>query len=536
MQSKHYSSKSLDHLGLISGLCTELGIAQFIDDLFPEQSSNRRISYGKLLEAMLLNGLGFVSRTLHMYPAYFSDKPVDRLLGPGIEAEHINDDALGRCLDKLYEQGVSDVYQSLAEKVVNHLGLACQSLHLDSTSFHVDGAYESEDDLQTIRITKGYSRDHRPELNQVILNLITENQAGLPVYMQACSGNTNDSEGFKKIVKSHIASLKSAQQCRYFVGDAALYSVETIQSLSEQNQLFITRVPQKLTTAKAVISNKHNCDFTTLANGYSGCWFESDYAEVKQRWLLIRSEQASKRESHTLKKRFLKLGEKSISEFKKLRRQIFSCDVDARKALSQWQTKHPHVDVVNISIEARVKHKGRGRPSKNSPCENEYKIEGSLCSPINQYSKEKESKGFFILATNDCENELSMQAMLDHYKSQQTVEKGFRFLKSPDFLTSSLYLKKPERIEALLMVMTCCLMIYAAMEHLIRRELEAKNLFFPDMKKKPGQKPTARWVFFCFQGIHLLIINKEERHIVNMQELHRTILRCLGPSYQDIYS
>jgi transposase len=69
------------------------------------------------------------------------------------------------------------------------------------------------------------------------------------------------------------------------------------------------------------------------------------------------------------------------------------------------------------------------------------------------------------LATNDCSEHLDMQAMLDHYKSQQKVEGGFRFLKSPDFLVSSLFLKKPERIEALLMVMTCCLMVYAALSH-----------------------------------------------------------------------
>ena len=50
---------------------------------------------------------------------------------------------------------------------------------------------------------RGYSRDHRPELNQVVLNLIIENQAGIPAYMQAASGNINDNEGFKNIDKQH---------------------------------------------------------------------------------------------------------------------------------------------------------------------------------------------------------------------------------------------------------------------------------------------------------------------------------------------
>jgi transposase len=110
-----YTSKSIDHLGLISVLCQELGIAEFIDNQIPNQSEYRHISYGQLLVTMILNGLGFVSRTLHMYPAYFSDKPVEQLLGAGIKADHINDDTLGRCLDKLYEHGVSNLYQDLSE-------------------------------------------------------------------------------------------------------------------------------------------------------------------------------------------------------------------------------------------------------------------------------------------------------------------------------------------------------------------------------------------------------------------------------------
>ena len=77
-------------------------------------------------------------------------------------------------------------------------------------------------------------------------------------------------------------------------------------------------------------------------------------------------------------------------------------------------------------------------------------------------------------------------------------ENGFRFLKSPDFLTSSLYLKKPERIEALSIVMTCCLMVYAALDHKIRAELNGQSANFPNFKYMPTQTPTARWVFFCF--------------------------------------
>lgn len=537
MSDSSYKNKRLDHLGLISVFCKEMGLAELIDSAMGKQSKNRNISYGQTFIAMLLNGLGFNGRTLHMYPEYFEDKPLDRLLGKGIEAEHINDDVLGRCLDKLYDVGVSKLYQQLSEKVISHLKLPCNSLHLDSTSFHLDGEYTSEDtDTKAISLVKGYSRDHRPELNQVVLNLITENQAGIPLYMQAASGNTNDMKGFNQIVKSHISSLKAAQNCQYFVGDAALFSSDTITELNEQGQLFITRVPQTLKEAKAVIASKNSHRFLPLDDGYSGIWFDSEYANVTQKWLLIRSEQASKRETHTLDKRMHKDAEKSRKSFKKVCQKTFGCEADAKVALALWQQEQPFQDVKGRIAKVAV-YKSVGRPKKGEePTGYSYQICGELYTPIGRRDDALANTGLFIITTNDCRGELSMAEMLAIYKSQQAVEKGFRFLKSPDFLTSAFYLKKPERIEALLMVMTSCLMVYAALEHLIRQTLTETNAFFPDMKKKDTQRPTARWVFLCFQGIDVLTVDKEHTFILNIKERQEIVIDCLGEPYRQIYS
>ena len=144
--------------------------------------------------------------------------------------------------------------------------------------------------------------------------------------------------------------------------------------------------------------------------------------------------------------------------------------------------------------------------------------------------------GLFILATNDLTEQLDMQELLDIYKSQQSVERGFRFLKSPEFLTSSLYLKNAKRIEALLMVMTCSLMIYAALEHRIRKELRSHNQYFIDMKNKPTQKPTARWVFLKFNGINELYVNDDVPIIVGITSQQQMLLKILGHIYVEIYS
>ena len=86
---------------------------------------------------------------------------------------------------------------------------------------------------------------------------------------------------------------------------------------------------------------------------------------------------------------------------------------------------------------------------------------------------------------------------------------AFRVLKAPRFLASSLSLKKPERIMALLRVMTVCLLVYAALEYRIRQALKDHDATFPNQTGQPVQNPTARWVFQYFVGIHVLLIPGE---------------------------
>ena len=84
--------------------------------------------------------------------------------------------------------------------------------------------------------------------------------------------------------------------------------------------------------------------------------------------------------------------------------------------------------------------------------------------------------------------------------------------------------------------MTCYLIVYAPLEHKIREELKAKEAYFPNLKYKPCQNLTAGWVFFCFQGVDILIISEEQQLVLNIKERSRIIIDCMGPTYQQIYS
>lgn len=248
------------------------------------------------------------------------------------------------------------------------------------------------------------------------------------------------------------------------------------------------------------------------------------------------SEAAYARECKTLTKNYRKGSEQEAKRFLQLSKEIFTCREDAFKHYKCAASKYKYLQISDVEIVEVKKHPTVGRPKKGvAPSTVGYQIKGVIfCALQNKRVMESE-KGYFVLGTNDLDCRFSARDILNTYKSQQSVERGFRFLKSPDFLVSSFFLKKPERIEALLMVMTLCLLVYAAIEHKVRVKLRENGEYFLNQKKKPAQNPTTRWIFFCFLGLHVVYVNGKKREVTNLKERHRIILYCLGPPYQKLY-
>jgi transposase len=532
------TSENIDNLGLVAGMCDEIGISDIIDQACGTQAKNKNLSFGQCVKCMILNGLGFIGRTLYLYSEYFEDKPIDHLLGIPITSEQIDDNVLGRTLDKLFSLGVSELFTQIALKAMRTLDIKVKSLHLDSTSFHVDGDYFSllEQDESRIKLVQGYSRDHRPDLNQVVLQMITSNQGNIPLFMQAASGNSSDKTAFAEIIAEHAKSFKAAVENRYLVGDSALYTPNSIKAMDEAKCLFVTRVPSQIKAVGEHIAKSDRSQMMNLNNGYYAKEQAITYAEVNQRWMTFFSQAAYERESKTLAKNYLKGSEKELKAFTKLTKEVFNCRNDALKHYKREISKYTYLEVNEFEIIEVQKHPTIGRPKKGCiPLTAGYQIRGFAACSLGKKQEIEKGKGFFILATNDKDVLFSAQEILETYKSQQSVERGFRFLKSPDFLVSSFFLKKPERIEALLMVMTLCLLVYAALEYKIRKKLRENGENFLDQKKKPSKNPTTRWVFFCFLGLHIVYVNGKKNQVTNLKDRHRIILHCLGPPYQKLY-
>src|SRR5215211_5774052 len=117
-------------------------------------------------------------------------------MSPRIVPEQLNDDALGRALETLYAYGVTARYRRMAATAAKRLGLAPRLAHRDRTSVHVDGRDNSDEESEdkVVHITRGDSREHRPDFNQVMVELMVEHQAGLPILMTPLRGNSRDAQ------------------------------------------------------------------------------------------------------------------------------------------------------------------------------------------------------------------------------------------------------------------------------------------------------------------------------------------------------
>jgi transposase len=292
-----------------------------------------------------------------------------------------------------------------------------------------------------------------------------------------------------------------------------------------------------LAEAQAVLAQADPQTMAPLTEGYRYRVVPSSYGGVAQRWVLIHSELRQAQAQRTVNKQWRKHSDEEVKAFKRLCRTACACEADAQQALTSFVASL-QTTVLHTSTICPTPHYGkRGRPGPGAqPDQSVYHIAGALASRLTDRQALVDQQSCFLLATNERdEGQLSAQAVLDGYTGQARAERGFRFLKDPQFLASSLYLKKPERIMALLMVMTVCLLVYAALEYRMRTVLKEQEATLPDQKGKRIQNPTARWVFHYFVGIHVLYIPGQGLFVLNLTDEHQHLLQLLGKRYAWFY-
>jgi transposase len=542
--SESYVNERLDHLGLVAGVCEEIGLAAYLDRLAGE--TNRHVSMGTATVAMILNGLGFSNRRLYLVSQFFANKPVEHLLGPGIEAADLNDDCLDRTLDWLYAQDPTQLFAGIASQARKIFGVSARHVHVDTTSFSVSGAYagdESADsEASVIAITYGYSRDHREDLKQWMLALATTQEGDVPLFLRPLDGNSSDKVTLASAVEALHEQLQAPENDpSFFVADSGIYSEANMRRFNEAKIPWISRVPETSKEAKAVVETAtESAEWHDSADGQSH-WVTQTMSlpQGRERWVVVRTEQGEARAQATLKRQVEKAEHSWKQKLWHLSNQHFACQADAEAALKRELKGLPvWLDVQSEFVSAEH-HAGRGRPRKDAAPTMQWHIASTVEVKQPQVEQEARRKACFIVATNAVETTvLSHQEVVTLYKEQGSVERGFRFLKDPLFLASSVFVKKPERIVALGFIMVLCLLVYRLAEHRLRTRLAETEQTIPDQLNRPTSRPTMRWVYQCFEGIELLHIRSAsgtQSLILRLQPMHRLVLALLGPPYEKIY-
>lgn len=535
--------EQLGHLGLVAATIRELGIIEKIDArLALNERKGGLVTYGRRVAAMVLNGLGFMNSRLSMTTHFFQDKPVAQLLGSEVNAEHLNDDCLGRCLDKIADYGVTKLYSEVAFEIAREQGILGQRLHLDSTSFVLHGRYDDVDvpeDAPTP--TYGYSKANRPDLKQVMLSLTQGGVANIPLWMEALDGNSSDKTSFHATVRKvqeFTKRLKAAPDGLCFVVDAAFYVPE---KLAELNDVYwITRVPAQLSEARTWL--KKSVDKITwqpFDDNYRAATQEVTIYGIKQRWLLIESKHALARELQTFQRRLDKKSTELAKTLWHLGNQEFKCPTDAEKTIKPLlkSLKYHRIHYQIIPIE-RYAEKGRPKPGSQKEVVG-YQIEATFSSCLEKIGLEKQSLGRFILATNQFDEALlDNHSVLKQYKEQSCVESGFKFIKNNAFELDSFYLKTPARIGSLMMIMTLCLMVYNFAQYNMRKCMEEQGDVLPNQVGKPINNPTMKWIAELMNMIAVVtIITDDKRHriVTNVKKVHQRIIVYFGKHALDIY-
>ena len=527
----------LDHLGLIAWMIKDLGLIRMIDArLGPDEQEE--ITPGEAVAGMILNGLGVAKRPLSLTPQFFTNKPLDLLFRPGVRAEMFNPFKLGRTLDEVHAYGCDLLFSELALAACAQERLEQCFHHLDTTSFSLSGNDVPESDQQAIRITHGYSKDHRPDLKQVVLELLVSQDGGVPLGSKSWDGNTSDTPIFKERAEALMAVFAHAPTPRYLVADAKLYTEDTAATLAKLG--FITRIPGTRKLVSQVISQAlqwdrwHRLDETTRYACLELCHYG-----MAQRWLVVSSQAAMERAEASITKAQQREWDAIEKQLLHLHARRFDTPAAAQAALQALSKAWRYHQLDTSRVIDHKRYAGKGRPTPTSPLKAiEWQMHAQVRPAQELIEAYKQQSACFVIGTNIQAGHVSDAEVIRAYKAQSGVEGGFRFLKDPLFFVSSLFVKRPSRIQGLLMVMTLALLVYSLTQRRLRQQLADHNATIPNQIRQPTERPTLRWVFQLLEGIHrvrVMVQGQVHDLIEGLNDVQIKILRSFGDEVCRLY-
>jgi transposase len=540
-------------LPVLDRVLTRLRLDVFLRDHLPREDSRSRVPTATALLILLKNLL--ISREPLYGVGEWAARYVPQLLGLApTRLSSLNDDRVGRCLDRLFDADVPSLTLAVVAHAVREFGVALDELHNDSTTVTFHGDYEAADRRRALRgklrlaVTHGHNKDHRPDLKQLLYILTVSRDGAVPVHFRVESGNATDD-------RSHLGTWKilcelTGRRDFLYVADCKLATAENMAHIHQNGGRFLTVLPrtrgEDATFRESVRDGlsrwKHAHDKlddrgelidryriqepeATTAEGYRLVWYHS----------------AGKAELDALTRH--KRIERATSALGELRAKLTSPRTryrdHAKVALAVEATLRGSEAEGFLIVEIREKttetyrqeRRGRRGPDTRYVRSEVKRFDLTWRIDHDRLAREARCDGVFPLVTNM--TTMSALDLLLAYKQQPMIEKRFSQLKT-DFVVAPVFLKEVSRIQALLCVYFLALLVESLLERELRRAMERDGVeslpLYPE--GRACRRPTARRVIDLFEDVQRHELAERGRTAVvfttELTRLQRKILRLLG--------
>lgn len=552
------SSYTIGSLPLVNRIIERMRLEEFIEGYLKPRGRKPAIPYSKVLLLLLKNLL--ISREPLYGVGEWAARQAPDLLGiQPKQVEHLNDDRVGRSLDRLFDADHVSLLLSVTRHVIREFHMDLDQLHNDSTTISFFGKYENafkgkkKRGKPTRAILHGHNKDHRPDLKQLLFILTVSRDGGVPIHFTASDGNVTDDQTHKQ-TWDLLCEITGRKDFLY-VADSKLATTENMTYLQQNGGRFITVLPR---------TRSEDSDFRALAchNPDSISWTEilrkterkdnreevydifsiEDTARVtSEGFRLFWFHSLSKEERDRLNR--AKKIERALQALGDLKERLWSPKTrfqergkvqDAVDKLLKKTGASPWILVkIKDREQVRFRQDHCGRPGQNTRYVKDSRMRFDITFEIDTVAVAADSltDGVFPLTTND--TRLSALDALLAYKGQPTIEKRFSQLKT-DFEVAPVYLKEVARIEALLCVYFFVLVVQALIEREIRKQMVSKKIdslpLYPEGRK--CRAPSTRRIIDLFENIqrHELVQKgmKPKILITELTPMQIDILKLLG--------
>src|SRR5712691_9204032 len=509
----------VQHLPIVKAYADKIGIVEMINQVVPTEMA---IDAGTIVLGMILDTLSGRS-PLYRLEEFFAHQDTALLLGKAIAPGAFDDDPVGRVLDRLYDTGTMKVFTACAVRADQVFRFDKRYVHFDTTSMTVYGDYVLPEEQEVpFTITHGYSKDKRPDLKQFVFATLCVDRA-VPIWGKPEDGNASDktvNNTLLSTIATFLAQHGVAPGAYIYVADAALVTEDNLATLGDT--LFISRLPATYNECGRLIAEAvaHNTweEIGALAHtkptthrpatSYKAYEGTVTLSGMPYRAVVVHSSAQDKRRQQRLARDIQASYSTAQTAARIAEQQVYFCRADAEAAAAKLHTVPVAYHRVDVTVEEQPVY-GRGRPSAQKPRPVKamrYRLKTTIRPQTEYIVRREEEAGCFVLLTNvPIAGDLAHSArdILTVYKDQHGTEQNYGFLKDP-VIVNSLFLKKPERIEALGFVFLLALLLWRVMERAMRMYVDSSSTSLPGWDKKATERPTSFMMVTKFAGVIVL--------------------------------